>query len=229
MIHLLFLEGMSKMFSKKNLIVLYFSLFLLISMPMQIAFAADASPQQGKQVASVCDGGLDIRSNLILSTVTLCIPGILENIEEFNQIQCEEVVCKYTSISNGIPSDHCSKQAAYRICANVLGDIFALPGFNIVQFIDGFKSAIATYLANPYVAGITAIRAWGAVCSGACDLYVWSGAGFVLAINDIAAAAQRVINIFDQGFSPQRGPDYCSQIEELDIRGEINQILGVSE
>jgi hypothetical protein len=228
MIPQIYLEVKIKM-EKKNLTIFYLSLMMLFIFPIQMSYAFDSSPQQGNQVASVCDGGLNIRDNLILSTITLCIPGILENIEEFNQIQCEEVVCKYTSISNGVPADHCSKQAAYRVCANVLGDIFALPGFNIIQFVDGFKAAIATYLANPYVAVITGIRAWGATCSGTCDFYELSGSGIILAINDLAAAAQRIVDIFDQGFSPQRGPDYCAQVEELDIRGEINKILELGE
>ncbi|MEC8339210.1 MAG: hypothetical protein VXZ40_01185 [Nanoarchaeota archaeon] len=203
-------------------------MMLLFLFPIQLAYAFnDPSPQQGTQVASVCDGGLNIRDNLILSTVTLCIPGILENVEEFNQIQCEEVVCTYTSIANGVPADHCSKQAAYRVCANVLGDIFALPGFNIIQFIDGFKQAIATYLTNPYVLFITGLRQWGKTCSGTCDIYQLSGSGIILAVNDLAAAAQRIVSIFDQGFSPQRGPDYCAQVEDLGIRDEVDKILEV--
>lgn len=201
---------------------------MLFLFPIQLAYALnDPSPQQGTQVASVCDGGLNIRDNLILSTVTLCIPGILENVEEFNQIQCEEVVCTYTSIANGVPADHCSKQAAYRVCANVLGDIFALPGFNIVQFIDGFKQAIATYLTNPYVLFITGLRAAKTGCFGYCAPWDYSGVDFILNINDLAAAAQRIVSIFDQGFSPQRGPDYCAQVEDLGIRDEVDKILGV--
>ncbi len=201
---------------------------MLFLFPIQLAYALDdPSPQQGKQVASVCDGGLNIRDNLILSTVTLCIPGILENVEEFNQIQCEEVVCTYTSISNGVPADHCSKQAAYRVCANVLGDIFALPGFNIVQFIDGFKQAVITYLTNPYVLFITGLRVAKTGCFGYCAIWDNSGVDFILNINDLAAAAQRIVSIFDQGFSPQRGPDYCAQVEDLGIRDEVDKILGV--
>lgn len=216
--------------NKKYLFTLYLFLTLLFMFPIQLAYAfEDASPQQGKQVASVCDGGINVRDNLILSTITLCIPGILENVEEYNQIQCEEVVCTYTSIANGVPADHCSKQAAYRVCAYVLGDIFALPGFNIVQFIDGFKQAIATYLANPYVLFITGLRAAKTNCLGNCAVWDYSGVDYILNINALAAAIQRIVNIFDQGFSPQRGPDYCAQIEDLGIAAEVAQILGLTE
>lgn len=218
---------------KKFYFILLF-LFTLFSVYSEI----DPSPQQGKQVASVCsahsidgDGNvnLNIRDNIILSAVTLCIPGILENIEEYKQIKCEEVVCKYTSIANGIPATHCSKQAAYRICANVYGDIFALPWFSIVQFVDGFKQALVTYYSQPYVALITTLRFAKTGCAGYCTPWDNTGVDFILNANDFAAAIQRIKDIFDAGFEPQRGVDYCAQIDSMGIVDEVNTILGVEK
>ncbi len=207
----------------------FFSFIFLVPLNISNVYGEDSNYQTGSEIASVCDGGLNIRDNIFLSAITLCIPGILENVEEYKQIKCEEVVCKYTSIANGVPATHCSKQSAYRICANVYGDLFALPGLNIADFVEKFKEAVVVYLSQPYVLGITTLRYAASKCTGTCDAFVWTGASLILAVNDIAASIQRVIDIFDAGFEPQNGVDYCAQIDSMGIVDEVNTILGVEE
>jgi hypothetical protein len=219
---------------KKNIVLLGFVLFsFIVVFPLDIAFA------EGEGVAvkrnddsfagGLCSGGISgVKDNIFLSAASLCIPGILENIDKFRQIECQALVCKYQAVINGYPSIQCNKMRAYNICTKIYGDIFDIFGFT--KLLDAFKSAIAQYWANPYVGVMTYLRWKSKSCTPNCDLENIQGTDYLLAINDLAAATQRLKSIVDNGFSPAVSGgriDYCKQVEELEIEKHVNDILGI--
>ena len=169
---------------------------------------------------------LEVKDSLLLSTVTACVPGILEKVDEYKQIKCEEVVCTYEALKAGLDPGFCSKQAGYKTCRYVTGEIFAIPGIN---FVEQLREGIAQYLANPQalaIAGMRALRASSLTCSGLCDIFVMKGASITLAISDLAAFAQRMTNIAEKGLSglgARSGENFCEQVPE--IEEEVDQIL----
>jgi hypothetical protein len=182
-----------------------------------------------QDIKDLCTQPLNIRDNIILSTVTLCLPGILENLEEYNQIKCEKVVCKYTAAVNGYPGTHCAKDAAYQICTEIYGDIFTLPGFNIAELLSSVQDTIALYLQEPYVGFMSGLRIVSQGCLGMCVGFDIGGFSILLAIEDIASAAQTILNLADNGFQSHSGTDYCAQIDELGIPKEVALILGLDD
>lgn len=201
-----------------------FILFLLVLLFSKQSFSATVNA--GEVGEAFCGDSYDPRDSLIGSTLTLCIPGILENVNDWQQIKCEHVVCSYTSISNGLPTNHCDEQRSYRICSEVMGEIFQLPFLNV---IDTLKDKVGQIFANPvgvaYGVAVTIARENIKNCAGNCESYAITGQTFFVGFTDIAAGVQRLQAIFDQGFETPRGPDFCAQIEDLGIRDELNQIL----
>lgn len=206
----------------KSLSMLFFVLLsVLIAQP--IVFSLEFTQQT---CAKGLTPSLNIKDSLILSTVTLCLPGILEKTYQYQQIKCEEVVCTYEALKNGLDPSFCERQSDYQTCKYVVGEVFALPGFN---FVEQIREGIAQYLTNPYAIATTAMRAirQGTIsCTGFCETYVAPGTTFFLAVNDLAAFAQRMQRIIEQGFDGQKaysGEDYCSQVPG--IEEEVDKLL----
>lgn len=163
---------------------------------------------------------LNVKDSLILSAMTVCVPGMLEKVNEYRQIKCEEVVCTYEALKNGLDPSFCARQAGYNTCKYVTGEVFSMPWAN---FAESIREGIAQYLANPYSAVITGFRTATSQCSGACDTIVMQGMSLTLAINDLAAFAQRVTDLVDNGLEGIETQNYCEDIDK--IEKEVDSIL----
>lgn len=211
---------------KKSLGMIFFVLLSFI-VAQPLVFSVEMTQQACAQGLTP---SLNIKDSLVLSAATLCLPGIMEKTYQYQQIKCEEVVCTYEALKNGVDPSFCERQADYQTCKYVVGEAFAMPGFN---FVEQIREGIAQYLANPYALGVAALRyarAETSMCIGKCDGVVMSGVSFFLAVNDLAAFAQRMQTIVDQGFDGQKaysGEDYCSQIPK--IEEEVDDLLEFTE
>lgn len=220
----------------------YGLLFLIISMvfilPLDIgsAFAEDAPASkpasEGKtkdKVKSVCGASFNIRGSLILSTLTLCLPGILEKAEEWKGYKCQKVVCKYDAISNGLDPGFCEKQDGYNTCKYVIGEMFAVFPSGLLKVVKDFvKQLIANPTGVLFGVAVWAARKYmfarcaGKLCTKGDPTLVYGS--LVLASIDMAGAYQTLTSIGDNAFSSS-GDDYCGQVEE--IKKEMEEIVSV--
>lgn len=90
------------------------------------------------------------RDSLIMSIATLCIPGIIENLQKARAIECQYVVCMKTNIPQGIPAFNCDYQRAVNWCVMVWGEIFQLVPFT--DFIDGMGTFVKNAISDPVTA-----------------------------------------------------------------------------
>lgn len=150
------------------------------------------------------------QDNLLISAATLCIPGIVHNLEKATQIQCRYVYCLENEVAGGISIDVCSKMQDQMLCKYVFGEVFGFipffaPLFLIIDTIKGlFQDPIGTVLTV----------AWG-LCVAQCP--VSSGAagvcsGITWGIY-IAEEAMNIASTFENGIGESVTQDYCGLID----------------
>jgi hypothetical protein len=77
------------------------------------------------------------KDSVILSLATGCLPGIIDGVQRWRQIQCNYGVCLRDSAEQMIPIKVCEDQKAYLECKFLAGEIF-----QIMPFAHAFKSAL---------------------------------------------------------------------------------------
>lgn len=88
------------------------------------------------------------KDSLVVSVLTVCIPGIIHNLDKFRQIQCMYASCLQTGVSQqGLPVMACEDQKGYATCKYVVGEIFNLIPIAVV--FDQYLSKIRDIISNP--------------------------------------------------------------------------------
>ncbi|HLP79817.1 MAG TPA: hypothetical protein VK158_04240 [Acidobacteriota bacterium] len=87
--------------------------------------------------------------SLVWSTLNLCIPGILKNLDKQRQIKCRYAKCVRDDVPNGIPLTACKEAKAYAECQYLYGQFFSsIPVLSVYNyFINQFKSLVSDPLA----------------------------------------------------------------------------------
>ena len=184
-----------------------------------------SGPAMQGDINTVCSGNIDVRSSLFLSVITLCLPGILERIQDLNQIGCDRVVCYYDSLVAGLPTNHCDLEYSYNTCRFVAGELFALPGFNTLEHI---RNVVAQILADPIgflaatvvVPGMRSYVAATPVPNAGFDPVLFTAATTLIVV-DYGSFRQTLRDLSRMSFSSSRGT--CERIPE--IREEVEDIL----
>jgi len=213
------------------------TLVFILPMNMSIIFAGTATDTQpapsatNEKVSSICGGGFNVKDSLLMSVVTMCIPGILEKVNEWKNIKCETAVCYYDAVKNNLDPTFCTKQESYRTCTYIVGDIFALPGLNMIDY---FRQKVADALANP-VGMLVSVATIAARASAKLSCLVgmigctavnvpYSIASNFLVVVDSLSLYQQVKDIFDNGFFPPLNTkSSCDRLPE--IKKEMDKII----
>ena len=212
-------------------------MFLVMSLvfvvPIDITLASGGDTTTVTQQNAMCgkNAGLtNPKSSLLLSIVTMCLPGILEKINDWNQIKCQEVQCMYNAVKNNLDPSFCSKTKAYQVCTSVIGEVFAIPPMAILEY---YKKIMAQLLANPvgmaYSLSVIGARHYIKVActnSHTCSPSLVVGSVFIVTTSDIASLIQRFKDMLENGFFPpgvKDQPDYCDGIG--DIAKEMEDII----
>jgi hypothetical protein len=222
----------------------YINVFLVLSLifliPLEISFAekVDVGPIYMKQgdISKACgsDAGFNVKDSLVLSVVTMCLPGILEKTHDYMEIKCQRIVCEYNAVKNGLDPAYCNKQEAYQQCVYVVGEVFALPPMAMLEY---YRKAIANIIANPVgviwsVATVAARKTVFVQCKApSCNCHtgtnpMFAAAKFFLLVTDSMYLYQTIKDIQKNGFFPPGigdKEDYCKMIP--DIEKEIKPIL----
>jgi hypothetical protein len=220
----------------KRIISLVMIFLIIFMLPSQIyALEAKGAIKEKSQVQNICTGGVNVKDSFILSVVTLCLPGILEKIEEKRQIECQAVVCRYESVKFGLDPAYCIDQQAYLTCSVIVGEIFALPP---LAMIDYYREGVANVLANPIgVAYGIAVTAARKSVSGSCA----ASGGFLcdvssniplqvavplLTVTDALSVVNTLTGLLENGFESLDDKGYVDYCEQLpDIKAEMEEIL----
>ncbi len=103
---------------------------------------------------------LNPRDSIFLSALTLCVPGIIYNLEKYRQIECMYADCMQTYAAQGLPLTSCGEQKSYGTCKYVVGELFQ---FTPAALLDRFAGLIKQALSSPF--GFVDIT-MGLACSG---------------------------------------------------------------
>lgn len=86
--------------------------------------------------------------NIYISTIGLCVPGIIYNLEKYRQVQCREILCYQQEVAAGIATpDSCAKLGDYLSCrywrGNLVASAIPLIGAydTVIEFIKGWISS----------------------------------------------------------------------------------------
>ncbi|MEM4366447.1 MAG: hypothetical protein QXN46_02550, partial [Candidatus Woesearchaeota archaeon] len=92
----------------------------------------------------------DVKDSLVLSTACLCLPGIIYNINKYNQIQCDYVNCLKDAKKQGLPISYCANVKSEASCAFVFGELFQLLPFTAL--FNRIVGILIDILSNPFTA-----------------------------------------------------------------------------
>jgi hypothetical protein len=154
------------------------------------------------------------KDSVILSLATGCLPGIIDGVQRWRQIQCNYGVCLRDSAEQMIPIKVCEDQKAYLECKFWAGEIF-----QVIPFLHAFKSGLnklTSIVSGPleFIFGATTF-----ICTPyVFDNHKHPGCIFVATVKNIIHIIRDLHNAFtsiSNMFSP--AVDMC---EELGVDGD---------
>jgi len=111
-------------------------------------YESEKSNQGSVTRQAVIQGGrLNPKDSLVLSMLTVCIPGIVHNLDKYRQIQCMYADCLQSSADAGVPLHACEDAKAYETCKYVYGEVFQLLPF--AGLFDYMIGLVKNVLYNP--------------------------------------------------------------------------------
>ncbi len=85
--------------------------------------------------------------NLIVSSVGLCLPGIIYNLEKLQQVHCSKLSCLKNDVTAGLATvSDCDARFRYGICKYIWGELFEIPLFG---FVDGLGELLNSVIHDP--------------------------------------------------------------------------------
>lgn len=220
-----------------NYLVLVLAISFAFVFPLNSGAVYGAAFTTQEEVYSVCGGPPgDVKSSLVLSIVTMCLPGILEKTNQWKQIKCQEIECTYEAVKNGLDPSFCEKQKAYGTCKYIVSEVFALPGFSMLEY---WRNTLNQLLANPvgilWSVGAKLARKTVGTCqlpgsTFACNSQIIGGSALFLAVTDVLGVVQTLKQMFENGlfnfdFLSGGSDSQCERVQE--IREEMAEILDI--
>ena len=150
-----------------------------------------------------------LKDNLLVSSVGLCIPGIIYNLEKMGQIQCRYIYCLENEVPAGIPVDVCETLKSQMWCKYGFGE-----AMNFIPYLSVFDvvlQTIKTFIQDPV--GSAMSIAWN-ICAIKCPVSS-AGAGTCSAVTITLFIFEQWMNI-ENALSEKKtiDKDYCSLIED---------------
>lgn len=164
----------------------------------------------------------NIKDSLILSTLCLCLPGIVYNVEKLRQVHCFRTVCLYDyTKQQGYPVDYCDEMHDYFVCTFVVGEIFSMLPF--VGFFDKLIDMVVTFISDPVALFTTAL---GGICENLCEdkaepvpleLIAFIGCALLKTLSVImeSTAAIKKMTDTESDFGKAPGGQYCDRVEKI--------------
>lgn len=155
--------------------------------------------------------GRDIKDNMFLSVVGLCVPGMIKALENFRQITCRKIYCYENEVAQGVATvSRCNELASLLTCKYVLGELWYVIPFS--KLWDDVMGLFSDLLKNPLaLANAAVILACAPSClatnslHAACKVSYWLF-DFLNRVSQIIGFVQTIVGEF------QGGADYCGMI-----------------
>jgi len=157
------------------------------------------------------------RDSLVMSTLFGCIPGIIDNLDKYRQINCLYADCIQTAVmEDNVPLKVCEDLKAEATCKYVMGELFSIVPY--ASIFDQMMNQIKGMLSNPLsaVGGVMA-----AICMNTCPKQGEVGASALYEACEYTQIASKlgvmvgeIMGIIQQGFFPPQTGDYCKIMEE---------------
>ncbi|MDO8642183.1 MAG: hypothetical protein Q7R76_01150 [Candidatus Woesearchaeota archaeon] len=106
-----------------------------------------------KQTAAQWTAWANPRGSLYLSYLTMCIPGIFENLQRRRVIECSYISCLYNQVGQGMPKSTCDRVYQYETCKVETGELLALIPFAHIQKQIG--AIMKQFITNPMTLATT--------------------------------------------------------------------------
>ncbi len=95
----------------------------------------------------------DVRDSLILSSISLCVPGIVKNIKRIQNIDCASKLCYLEASKGNVPFSYCDVSSSIAYCQYTGNEILQIVPFG--DFVDSF-GVIGDIIEHPF----TALSGW---------------------------------------------------------------------
>lgn len=153
---------------------------------------------------------LNPKDSIILSIATLCLPGVIYNLEKWRQIDCMYVSCLENNARRGLPLSICGEQRSYGKCKYVTGELFQLTPLAI---LNNFGDLVRRALSSPF--GVVDISL-AVTCSGLIFTPFTGAMANVCLANKIAGLGIDILEDIEgwiAGDKLKSPPDYCTQMQ----------------
>ena len=210
-------------------IISLFSIYLILSLSLfHLVFSNQDDYKTREDIAkTICGGPMDVRGSLFLSIAFLCLPGIIDKLIEYREIECQYIMCSYNSIIynsedsyNQNFNENCLNYKNYKTCEYILGEVSSV---SFLYIIESYKKLLYNILSNPLSVAIFAYREYVAgscfdsgafVYSLTCNAVTVGLPSLYLASIDIPYAKDRLKNLanlpnFESGSS-------CFEVDEIE-------------
>jgi hypothetical protein len=128
------------------------------------SFMGKINPNNYIKVGGI-GAGIPVKESLVWSVASLCIPGIINNVDKYRQIDCEYALCIGKDVvEHGLPISACEKKKEALMCNFIWGQVFNSIPF--VGTVEGWINTLKEFITNP-IAAITFIL--GQYCKPFCD------------------------------------------------------------
>jgi len=125
-------------------------------------------------------GKLNPKDSIVISVMTLCLPGIVHNLHKYRQILCLYSLCMTTAVQTGVPFDECEHAKEHATCKYVVGEVFQwIPFAGLLNY---YANVIRNIFASPY--GIVNL-VMGYVCTQPIRTVGQQGMAFWCLVNDV--------------------------------------------
>jgi len=106
------------------------------------ALPADIAPNVKNEIKSK----LNPKESLVLSIFSLCVPGVIYNLQKARNIECKYISCLQKDVPQGAPIFTCMAAREYSWCSYVYGEVFEL--IPIAKMWDELMNYISTALSD---------------------------------------------------------------------------------
>ena len=148
--------------------------------------------------------------NIVLSTIGLCLPGIIYNVEKYRQIECRYVSCLENEVQAGVATiESCRELKDYQQCKYVAGELFQLLPF--VNAFDNLVQSLKTFIQDPV--GIVRVLVLSACANAFCATSgsitsTCKAIGYIVYLLDFV---NNIVSTFQQ-IQTTTEKDYCEQV-----------------
>jgi hypothetical protein len=157
-----------------------------------------------------------VEDSIALSMLTMCIPGVIDNMRDYTQVQCAHDLCMLQVHTGDFPgtASMCQRAHAMRVCSEIVGEGLALVPYGTIY------SEIAGQISDIIRQPLKLIANWAldafvdAIADVSPEVRAALNQQLLTAIQDVTGTSAPTIDV---------PTDYCSElneyIEELDERG----------